>query len=300
MHELITTGFQRKLLIPWDGLTPINQVLAFARPMAGDEAGLALLPLTTEAAAQPPIMSDCTVTVLPVPFATSPARGIIDVAAEQRAELILMATPCHPTGEFDPTCLAAEIALESHIPVMIVHFDCDDLTAFPPVVKRLLVPLDGSLRAAQAIPFVERLARRMSVPVHLVTVIDVKRALPPALAYDLEASADMSAELRGEAGWALRQAERMVNRHGVPVTSDIRHGEIVEALEAARQTGDVMVMTTHGIGNAAQDRLGSVAAKLVGDSAAPLIVMRSSLPKEIVVAAHGDRIHYQPLSQPTD
>lgn len=288
-----------RLLIPWDGLTPIRQVLAFARTLARDGAMLALLPLTPEAAAQPPIYPLDTVTVLPVPRSGSPAHGIIEAAAADRTELILMATPCHPTGEFDPTCLAAEIALESPVPVMVVHFDCEELTAFPPLVKRLLVPLDGSLRSAQAIPLAERLARRMGLPVHLVTVIDINHALPPAFAYDPEASADVSAELHGEAGWALREAERLVSRHGVPVTSDIRWGEIVPSIEDARREGDVIVMTTHGIGGATQERLRSVAACLLSDSAAPLILMRSSQPTEIVVTAQGDRTKVRPLAWPT-
>lgn len=286
-----------RILIPWDGLTPIKQVLAFARTIAGDDARLDLLPVAQDAAL--PSGLDGAVTVLDRPRATSPSRGIIDVAASEHSDLILMATPCHPSEDLDPGCLAAEIALDSPIPVMVVHFDCDDLTAFPPKIKRLLVPLDGSLRAAQAIPLAERLARQMKLPVHLVTVIDLNRALPPAYAYDPEAAATMSAELRGEAGWALRQAERMVNRNGVLVTSDIVNGEVVPSLEAARQPGDVVVMTTHGIGTATRERLGSVAARLVTQTTTPLVIMRSSLPADLVVAAHGDQIRYQPISRPT-
>lgn len=297
MQRHADTALPARILIPWDGLTPIKQVLAFARSLGGDSTRLELLPVTEDAAL--PAGLDDTVTVLDRPQATSPARGIIDVAASERASLVLMATPCHPSEELDPGCLAAEIALDSPIPVMVVHFDCDDLTAFPPQIKRLLVPLDGSLRAAQAIPFAERLAHQMKLPVHLVTVIDLNRALPPAYAYDPEAAATMSAELRGEAGWVLRQAERMVSRNGVPVTSDIINGEVVPSLEAAREPGDVVIMTTHGIGTATRERLGSVAAQLVTQTTVPLVIMRSSLPADLVVAAHGDRIRYQPISRPT-
>lgn len=299
MQRPTDAGSPARILIPWDGLTPIKQVLAFARTIGGEDARLELLPVAPDGATVPPDVLGGSVTVLDSPRATSPAHAIITVAASQKTDLILMATPCHPGAELDPGCLAAEIALDSPIPVMVVHFDCDDLTAFPPPVKRLLVPLDGSLRAAQAIPFAERLAHTMRLPVHLVTVIDLNRALPPAFAYDPEAAATMNAELRGEAGWALRQAERMVSRNGVPVSSDILSGEVVPSLEAARQPGDVVVMTTHGIGTATRERLGSVAAHLVTETTMPLVIMRSSLPADVVVAAHGDRIRYQPITRPT-
>lgn len=299
MHALHRISIQPRLLIPWDGQTPIDRVLAFGHGIGGGQAHIDLLPLTTEAALHPPVTPDGMVSILPLHRTISPANCIIEVATDQRATLIVMATPCNPTGAFNPACLAAEIALASPIPVMLVHFDEHDLAAFPPAVRRLLVPLDGSLRAAQAIPFAERLARRLGLAVRLVTVIDLGRALPPAYVYDAEATAMMSAELRGEANWILRQAERMVGRNGVPVTSEILYGEVAPTLEAARQPGDVIVMTTHGIGGATRERLGSVAAKLVGHSAAPLIVTRSSLPKEIVVPTHGDLIRTQQVLQPT-
>ena len=58
-------------------------------------------------------------------------------------------------------------------------------------------------------------------------------------------------------------------------------------------------MTTHGIGNAPRGRLGSVAARMVADIPAPLVIMRSSPPVDVAVDAHDERMHYEPLSRPT-
>lgn len=133
-----------RILMPWDGQTPLDQLLICARAIGGQDAELTLLPLA------PGLMADDTISiespggqavqraVLPPveqlnrpDDPADPAPGIATVAAKREVDLILMVTACHPAGELAPSCLAAQLALDSPIPVMVVHFDCDAIAAFP-------------------------------------------------------------------------------------------------------------------------------------------------------------------------
>lgn len=299
------------ILIPWDGLTPLNQVVTFAHMLGGQDVNLTLLSLMPAHTADNALSADSTacrleqatvlssIDVLDLPdVGSDPASGIAMVAAERNVDLILMATPCHPAGALDPSCLAAQFALDSPIPVMIVHFECDNIAAFPPPIRRLLVPLDGSTRATQALPFAADLARRLRLPVQLVMVIDPVQVLPPAYAHDADAAAEMVASLKHDAHWVLTQAEQLLAHQGVTVNSDLVYGPVVSSLKAAVQPGDVLVMTTHGIGSAPRSRLGSVAARLVADVPGPLVIMRGIPPAEIVVRARGEAVPYGYPVQP--
>lgn len=120
-----------------------------------------------------------------------------------------------------------------------------------------------------------------------VVVIDPARGLPPAYAYDPDA-AELLAGLKNEAHWALTQAEQLLTHQGVTVSSDLLFGPVGQSLQASIEPGDVVVMTTHGIGGAQRSRLGSVAARMVANVTTPLVIMRSSPPAEVIAGAYGE------------
>ncbi|MDQ3442356.1 MAG: universal stress protein [Chloroflexota bacterium] len=299
------------ILIPWDGNIPIDALLALAGSIGGPEAHLLLLPVTAGHVddggmdhASSPNREALESTRPRLEWlersdSTDPAMEVVATAARRDADLILMATTCHPGGAIDASCLAARLALDSPTPVMVVHLEGDLSTAVPAPISRLLIALDGSARAAQSLPLAASLAGRLGVAVALVMVIDPRRVLPPAYAYDSEASAEMIARLRGEAHGALSQAERQLANEGVTVTSELLYGPVIESIEAAVQPGDVLVLTTHGVGGATQSQLGSVAAQLVADNPGPLLIMRGSPLNSIVASGHGERGPYESFSRPT-
>jgi nucleotide-binding universal stress UspA family protein len=283
------------VLIPWDGLTELGQIVAFARLLGGQAANLTLLPLTPGCTTEHVFdvdsvtgRSDCGAVHPPIEVldlldtSTDPAFEITAIADKRNIDLILMATPCHPAGKLDPSCLAAQLALDSPIPVMVVHVDCDKPESCMPTVTRLIISLDSSSRARQALPFAAELAQRLCLPVQLLMVLDPKQILPPAYAYDPDAAGDMVAGLQHDAHRALTEAERFLLDREVVVTSELLFGPVISCLETSVQPGDLLVMTTHGIGQASQGRLGSVAAALVANPPGPLVIMRSSLPPDIV------------------
>jgi len=309
MHILPSHAATFTILIPWDGNIPIEPLLTLAGSIGGPEANLLLLPAAlghvdeggAEHTSSPNREALATgwprLEWLECPDSTDVAMEIVVTAARRDAGLILMATACQPGGAIDPACLAARLALDSPTPVMVVHLEGDRSTAFPPPISRLLVPLDGSARASQALPVAASLARRLEVAVTLVMVIDPARVLPPAYAYDQDAMEEMVARLRGEAHGALTQAERQLANDGVTVSSELLYGAVIESIEAAVQPGDVLIMTTHGLGGATQSQLGSVAARLVADNPGPLVIMRGSHLDSVVATGHGERGPYESFSR---
>ncbi len=294
------------ILIPWDGNIPIDTLLALAGTIGHPESHLLVLPLAPGgddggemrgAPTSPVTLAWPRVEWLePVQVAAAPE--IVATAADRNVSLILIATTCQPRGTIDSSCLAAQLALHSPVPVMVVHLDDDRSAEFPPAISRLLIPLDGSARASQALPVAAALARRLGVPATLVMVIDPARALPPAYAYDRDANEEMIARLRGEAHEALTQAEHCLTESCVTVTSELLYGSATACIEAAVQPGDLLVMTTHGPGGAMTGQLGSVAARLVADNPAPLVIMRGSPPDAIVVSGHGEYRAYESFMRP--
>lgn len=295
MHYQHAPKVAPRIMIPWDGITELGQLVAFARLLGGEQCAPMLLPIA------PSVEDDDTLALAmaaghleqddglfpmevlsPLSASGDPALGIANVAASHDTTFMLMATSCHPAGQLDPSCLAAQLALDSPIPVMVVHVDCDKPESCMPTVTRLIISLDGSSRARQALPFAAELAQRLCLPVQLLMVLDPKQILPPAYAYDPDAAVDMVAGLQHDAHRALTEAERFLQDREVVVTSELLFGPVISCLETSVQPGDLLVMTTHGIGQASQGRLGSVAAALVANPPGPLVIMRSSLPPDVV------------------
>lgn len=308
-HSLPDTS--PRILIPWDGQLSLDQVCALARHIGGQHTTVLLLPTSPMATAVCPqdahphsgqvgrAATQHRVEHLDMLVSMDLPHDIRGVAAKHAVDLILVVTRCHASETLDPACLAARLALDSPIPVMVVHVDGDTRAMSRTPFARLVVPLDSSVRATQALPVTAELARRLGLPVRLVMVIDPSQVLPPAYAYDPYATVEMVASLTQGAHWALRQAERRLSQEAIDVSSELLYGPVVSSLEAAIQPGDIMVMTTHGIGDAPRNRPGSVAARMVADVPGPLIIMRGSPPDEVVVRGRGERVRHEPLTRPT-
>jgi nucleotide-binding universal stress UspA family protein len=178
---------------------------------------------------------------------------------------------------------------------MVLHRDPAAAEPFAPI-RRLVVPLDGSARAAQALPFTLRLARRLQLPVQLVMVIDPTRILPPAYAYDPEAMDDALTDLRETAHWALKQAESLMEREGTTVESVLLYGPVMTCIQSALNDGDIVLMTTHGVGRGSAGRMGSVAERMLQTVTTPLVIMRGMAPGEVVVEGYVACPWVEPLS----
>ena len=149
----------------------------------------------------------------------------------------------------------------------------------------ILVPLDGSQTAAQAVPVAAEMARRFGARLHLVQVVDTT---PASLALGANAAAGGVSDPAAITGEVNEQvtiakaylgavAEELVN-DGVRATSEGQDGPagdgIVEA--AANADADLIVLCSHGRSGLRRLVFGSVAQDVARASPVPVLVVRAA------------------------
>lgn len=139
-------------------------------------------------------------------------------------------------------------------------------------IRHVLVPLDGSTLAEQALPVGAALAARAGGTLHLV------RAAEPVT----QVAPEVAREAAREAGAEVRRYLETIGRTtaaghpGAVVTAELR-GRPSDAVRryADRQEVDLIVMTTRGRGGLARWWLGSVADELLRRSGTPLLLLHA-------------------------
>jgi len=142
----------------------------------------------------------------------------------------------------------------------------------------LLVPLDGSDFAEQALPLALSIARRAGsglnlVRAHVVYALNERPFV--RLPYDTAAEAEW---VKQEQLYLDATARWVAAGSRVAVTTALVYGLTVDAILAHAQAGnaDLIVMTTHGRGPASRFFLGSVADELIRRAQVPLLLTRPS------------------------
>jgi nucleotide-binding universal stress UspA family protein len=130
--------------------------------------------------------------------------------------------------------------------------------------RKVLVPLDGSPFAEQALPLAAALARRLGAGLRLLYVHDPSSGEP------------RDAATRQEEGYLAEVARRVEAEAAGRVSSAWRSGRAHEALQRyiATEGIDLVVMTTRGWGGPALDGLGSVAEATLRSSEVPVVLSR--------------------------
>jgi nucleotide-binding universal stress UspA family protein len=144
------------------------------------------------------------------------------------------------------------------------------------VLHTILVPLDRSPLAAQALPLALELAWRAGAILDLVAVHGLYALEDPGAAR-LPYSALEDAEFRRhEQDYLDATAERLAKTHCVPIRTAVVNGLVVDGLLEWQRDhpADLMVMTTHGRGPVSRAFLGSVADELLRRTPVPLLLVR--------------------------
>ncbi len=141
----------------------------------------------------------------------------------------------------------------------------------------ILVPLDGSAFAAQALAHARGVARRLDAPLHLVSVYQpmvIAAAVPDAPLYDHrfddEQRAALDAQLRATVD-AVTPTSPVAVTHATIVADSV---DLAILNEAERVGAQLIVSTTHGRGGLQRAWLGSVADRLVVTSSVPVLLVR--------------------------
>lgn len=142
--------------------------------------------------------------------------------------------------------------------------------------RSILVPLDGSTFAEQALPVAADIAVRAQATLHLVLVHQASSVVAgPGEPVVLDPGIDE--RLRSEEGGYLETVRGLVARGDtVKVVTQVIEGPVADAVAgyAHDHAVDLVVMTTHGRGVFSRFWLGSVADRLVRQLEQPLLLLR--------------------------
>jgi nucleotide-binding universal stress UspA family protein len=142
------------------------------------------------------------------------------------------------------------------------------------MLKKILVPLDGSELAEVVLPQVEWLAKANDAQVVIVRV-----ALNPATEFsmtDPTLAGQMIDTLESNAKSYLNAVCKRLMGQGLKVGMQIAEGPIAESIlqVAADEQIDLIAMSTHGRSGVARWLIGSIADKVVRGANIPVLLVR--------------------------
>jgi nucleotide-binding universal stress UspA family protein len=198
-----------------------------------------------------------------------PAETIAEATANRPDVLIAMATHGeHGLRRLIAGSVADTLVRTTTAPIFLMH---DGRATHPHLwmVRRILVPLDGSALSRQALPLARTLALR--APAELVLL---RAVAAPAGEAVLPAACQ-------EARRQLAVLTAQLGKQQLPVVPVVTSGDPAEAIvaEAERRHVDLIVMATHGYGGVKRWVLGSVADTVLHTTMTPLLLVHPH-PKE--------------------
>lgn len=147
---------------------------------------------------------------------------------------------------------------------------------------RIVVPLDGSDLAEEALVQARDLAQRLSIPLHIVRVVDTYRtqAVPATgMALDYSMLAELAEEEQEDARAYIKNEIAKLSDEGLSVTGEVLHGPIAQRIVDSANPDDVIVMSSHGRTGIKRWFLGSVAEEVMRRAHCPVLLHRASTAK---------------------
>lgn len=229
-----------------------------------------------------------------------PSAEILRAAADLGVGLIVMASEGFGmTGSSGLGSVADRVARTAPVPVLVVRGRTAGSGDLPSMIRRIVVPLDGSDRAARALEVAEDLARRLRAPILLLSVVDVATAGLPALSHDVVYSQDLYRELFADvqldAQRTLDRAGARLLLRGFTVDSRLLAGPAAATIMEATGPGDVVVMTSRGRGGARRWPIGSVAEKVIASGPVPVVLVPTGREPDLIAPVVEDVFRREPI-----
>lgn len=296
----------RRILVPLDGSAFAESVIPDARRMAGPDGELILVhdetrdsqgQMNTVAGERSDSDVDAylakLVRLLQESGVQAQARtvyfpevpvGIDEAAAIFGCDMIACATHGRTAaGRLVRGGSAWQAVAGSKVPVLLRHFDHVESVGLEPVKHRhIMVPLDGSKSAEQALPLARQLANEWHASLLLVRVVTYL----PERTY---AAAAFVVDYEEEVRLNRTYLDRVAGTLGGDVETVVYLGDAVDRLVHATVEKDVtdVVMTSHGRTGLSRVILGSIADELVHRLHLPIVVIPGRALD--TSADHGDR-----------
>lgn len=208
------------------------------------------------------------------------ARSIADHADEEQADLIILST--HGNGRMRQMLfgsIAQQVLNRGTRPVLLVRPNPGEgVTPFQP--HTVLVPLDATAASEEAILPAREIALTLGASLHLVMVVATQDTLggerPSATLLPSATREALELEQQGAADY-LEELAAKLRTPELRVTTEVRRGKTYQALadEAAEPGVGLVVVATHGRKGLQAIWAGSVIARLLSRTTAPVLLLRT-------------------------
>ena len=143
------------------------------------------------------------------------------------------------------------------------------------MIRRILLTLDGSANAEQAIPLAENQARTFNAELHLLRVVRPLAGSQQAGMASVSVMESVEKDLHNLAEDYLEGIARGLSSEGLEVQTAVRYGlpynEIIQYAKSSRM--DLIIMATRGESGVTRWLLGSVTGNVVRGSPVPVLVV---------------------------
>lgn len=198
----------------------------------------------------------------------TPAKTIAQRSNEDNMDLVVLTTfGKSPTERLMKASVPYNVIFETTPPLLLIR-PVDQWRCRRSDFKKILIPLDGSPLAEQALPFVKALAARYSSEVYLLSVPEE----------------DGNIELKEVLEKYIENIKQQFTKIGIPTICEVAgSGPSRTILETAlSEKADLIVLTSHGRGGVDRQKyvkLGSVVDKVITDTSCPVFFV-SAVPNE--------------------
>jgi nucleotide-binding universal stress UspA family protein len=150
------------------------------------------------------------------------------------------------------------------------------------LIKKILVPIDGSKSADKALDFALDLARKYSAEVLVISVFEVPSVslIAPGIMFAPESIAKYLEELKAFHEKALSEALKKAKKvnSGLKVSTELLQGRAADIIVKTAQKGafDLIVIGSRGLGGIKEFLLGSTSHRVANEATCPVLVVKES------------------------
>lgn len=144
--------------------------------------------------------------------------------------------------------------------------------------RQIVVPLDGSQLAEEALEEAKKMAKAASTPLKLLRVVDTYRtqSLPATgMALDYSMLSELAEEEIQDATAYLTDIVNGLKSDGFDVSGDVLQGPIARQICSVADPEDLIVMSSHGRTGIKRWFLGSVAEEVMRNAECPVLLHKS-------------------------
>ena len=202
-----------------------------------------------------------------------PAATILETAQHVRADLIVMTTRGQGAAKrFILGSVTDRVAHHSTTPVFVFRPNDNAIVGQQAAIRRIIVPLDGSALAENALPMASALAQQLGVPILLARALQLSMSMPVVAGTLLVPQQSIDETFQLATDYLTATREPLVNK-GLTVATLTEWGTPFDVIDGISGTEDLIMLTSHGRGGFQRWLLGSVADKLMHSSSAPVLLI---------------------------